>query len=276
MPFDWFTIAAQIINFSVLLWLLRRFLYHPILDGLDARELRLKNILEEANTKNADAEQRQKNCQLKEAQLQQQRASILEKAETDAKEQRIKLFDDAQETADEMLRKRLEALQNVLINLKHEVLSKNIDEVYATAAKILDDLAGVKLEQAIVDKFLMQLKTLKGKEYDAFLDAMEGNSKLVVRSAFPLTDALKNEIEHTLNSLLSKHKQATIELNFLRVPQLMAGLELSVGGWKLAWSIHYHLKALENRVNEIIQLAPLNKNSESASIGEKSASTIEQ
>jgi len=51
MPFDWFTIAAQIVNFTILLWLLKRFLYRPILDGLDARELRLKKILEQANAK---------------------------------------------------------------------------------------------------------------------------------------------------------------------------------------------------------------------------------
>jgi F-type H+-transporting ATPase subunit b len=160
MPFDWFTIAAQIINFSVLLWLLRRFLYQPILNSLDTREMRLKKIVEEANTKNADAEQRQIVCQHKEAELEQQRAAIMQKAETEAKQQRIKLVACAQQDADEILHKRLESMQSVLRNLEHEVLSQSIEEVYATTAKILDDLADVKLEQAIVDKFLSQLKEL--------------------------------------------------------------------------------------------------------------------
>jgi len=257
MPFDWFTIVAQIINFSVLLWLLRRFLYQPILNGLDAREMRLEKILEEANSKNADAEQRQNSCQHKEAKLEQQRTSILEKAKTEAKEQRIKLVACAQKDADEILRKRLDALQSVLRNLQQEILSQNIEEVYATAAKILDDLAGIELEQAIVDKFLRQFNALQSEEYETLLEAIKGTNIVVVRSAFVLSDKYKSNIERTLNDLLSKQNPSSITLNFICVPTLMAGLELNVGGWKLAWSIHDHLKKLQDRVNEVIQLSVL-------------------
>nr|WP_297349846.1 F0F1 ATP synthase subunit delta [uncultured Glaciecola sp.] len=274
MPFDWFTIAAQIINFSVLLWLLRYFLYRPILNKLDAREMRLKKTLDEANTKNADAEQRQHICQHKEAELEQQRAAIMEKAETEAKQQRIKLVACAQQDADEILRKRMESTQSVLRNLEHTVLSQNIEEVYATAAKILDDLAGVKLEQAIVDKFLNQLKGLSGKHYERLSEAMQKADQLVVRSAFPLNDEYKTDIERTLTELLSKQNQPCLTLDFVCVPKLMAGLELSVGGWKLAWSIHDHLKKLQDRVNDVIQLPPLKQNTKPESAGDQSKATF--
>ena len=36
MSIDWITVAAQIVNFLVLVWLLKRFLYRPILNGIDA------------------------------------------------------------------------------------------------------------------------------------------------------------------------------------------------------------------------------------------------
>ena len=38
MLIDWFTIAAQALNFLILVWLMRRFLYKPILNAIDARE----------------------------------------------------------------------------------------------------------------------------------------------------------------------------------------------------------------------------------------------
>jgi F-type H+-transporting ATPase subunit b len=276
MPFDWFTIAAQIINFSILLCLLRRFLYRPILDGLDAREMRLTEILEEAKAKNADAKQRQNICQHKEAELEQQRAAILEKAQTEAKKKRIELCNSAQQAADEMLGKRLESLQNVLLNLKQEVLRQNIDEVYATARKILDDLAGIELEQAIVDKFLNQLKALQGKQYKALQYAIKGANNIVVRSAFPLTNEFKTKIERTLVNVLSKEKPVNLTLNFVLVPRLMAGLELSAGGWKLTWSIHSHMKKLQDRLNELVGLAPLQHNSNSKPIDEQCKATIAQ
>ena len=38
MPINWFTVVAQVINFLILVWLLKRFLYKPILHAIDERE----------------------------------------------------------------------------------------------------------------------------------------------------------------------------------------------------------------------------------------------
>ena len=35
MLIDWFTVAAQVVNFLVLMWLLKRFLYKPIVYAID-------------------------------------------------------------------------------------------------------------------------------------------------------------------------------------------------------------------------------------------------
>ena len=48
MSIDWITVVAQIANFLVLVWLLKRFLYRPILDGIDAREAEITRRMAEA------------------------------------------------------------------------------------------------------------------------------------------------------------------------------------------------------------------------------------
>ena len=48
MSIDWITVIAQIANFLVLVWLLKRFLYRPILDGIDAREAEIARSMAEA------------------------------------------------------------------------------------------------------------------------------------------------------------------------------------------------------------------------------------
>jgi len=45
--FDWFTVLAQIANFLILMWLLKRFSYKPVLDTIDAREKRIADLLKE-------------------------------------------------------------------------------------------------------------------------------------------------------------------------------------------------------------------------------------
>lgn len=47
MLFDWFTVLAQIANFLILMWLLKRFSYKPVLDTIDAREKRIADLLKE-------------------------------------------------------------------------------------------------------------------------------------------------------------------------------------------------------------------------------------
>lgn len=254
MPFDWFTIAAQIINFAILLWLLRHFLYRPILDGLDAREQRLNKILEDANNKNSEAQQRQEHFESKLYELEQQRASVLEKAQDEAFEKRKELIDSAHQAADDMLRKRLVSLQSELKNLQHDVINKNVKEVYAIARKLLNDLAGKELQQAMVDKFIVQLGSLQDQQRTSMLSALQSSNGLVtVRTAFDLADEQKDLLTHSLEMLVGNEPKQVIKLDFSHVTGLVAGLELSIGGWKLAWSIHAYLETLQERVKESLE-----------------------
>ena len=56
MLIDWFTVGAQALNFIILVWLLKRFLYKPILNAVDAREKRIAAELADANAKKAEAQ----------------------------------------------------------------------------------------------------------------------------------------------------------------------------------------------------------------------------
>ena len=56
MLFDWFTFGAQTLNFLVLVWLMKRFLYKPILNAIDAREKRIALALADAALKQTAAQ----------------------------------------------------------------------------------------------------------------------------------------------------------------------------------------------------------------------------
>ena len=60
MSIDWFTFAAQIVNFLILVGLLRYFLYGPIVRTMQDRERRVTQKLSDAETARAAAEQQRK------------------------------------------------------------------------------------------------------------------------------------------------------------------------------------------------------------------------
>jgi len=48
MEINWFTVIAQIVNFLILVWLLKRFLYKPVLKAIAEREQKIASRLDAA------------------------------------------------------------------------------------------------------------------------------------------------------------------------------------------------------------------------------------
>jgi F-type H+-transporting ATPase subunit b len=74
MLIDWFTVGAQALNFLILVWLMKRFLYKPVLAAIDAREKRIAAELADAETKKTDAKKERDEFQKKNDEFDQQRA----------------------------------------------------------------------------------------------------------------------------------------------------------------------------------------------------------
>ena len=100
MLIDWFTVGAQALNFLILVWLMKRFLYQPILHAIDAREKRIAAKLGDAAKKEAEAKKERDTFLHKNDEFDQQRAALLTKATEEAKTERQRLFDEARKAAE--------------------------------------------------------------------------------------------------------------------------------------------------------------------------------
>ncbi|HQU90423.1 MAG TPA: F0F1 ATP synthase subunit B, partial [Denitromonas sp.] len=72
MLIDWFTVVAQLLNFLILVWLLKRFLYQPVLDAIDAREQRIAKELAQADATRDAAQAEQTHFREQQAALEAQ------------------------------------------------------------------------------------------------------------------------------------------------------------------------------------------------------------
>ena len=111
MLINWFTVVAQAINFLILVWLLKRFLYKPILHAIDEREKGIATQLAQAEAKEAEAQKERDDFQHKNEAFDQERAALLKKATDEAKAERQRLLDEARKDADALRAKRQDALR---------------------------------------------------------------------------------------------------------------------------------------------------------------------
>ena len=250
MLIDWFTVGAQALNFIILVWLLKRFLYQPILNAVDAREKRIAAELADADAKKAEAKQERDEFQHKNEEFDQQRAALLSRATDDAHAERQRLLDDARKAADALSAKRLEALRSEAKNLNQAIRRRTEQEVFAIARKALTDLAATSLEERMCEVFIRRLRTMDRKAKEDLGECLKTASEpAVVRSAFDLPAAQRAAIQKALNETFS----ADVRVRFEAAPNLVSGIELTTNGQKVAWSIADYLALLEKSIGEFLE-----------------------
>jgi F-type H+-transporting ATPase subunit b len=250
MLIDWFTVGAQALNFLILVWLMKHFLYKPILNAIDAREKLIATELADAAAKKAEAQKEHEEFQHKNEELDQQRAALLSKATDEAKAEREKLLEEARKAADALSAKRQEALKNDAHNLSQAISRRTQQEVFAITRKALTDLATTSLEERVGEVFTRRLREMDGKAKETLGTALKtAPEPAVVRSAFDLPKDQRAAIQNAVNETFS----VDIHLRFETKPDLVSGIELSANGQKVAWSIADYLASLEKGVGELLK-----------------------
>ena len=250
MPIDWFTVIAQAINFLILVWLLKRFLYKPILHAIDEREKGIAAQLAQAEAKKAEAQEERDDFQHKNEAFDQERAALLKKATDEANGERQRLLDVARKDADALRAKRQDALRKEQRNLGQDIIRWTQKEVFAITRKTLADLATTSLEQRMGDVFVQRLRALTGAAKEQLAAALKTSTQPArVRSAFDLPPEQHAAIQKALNETFS----ADIHIQFETVPELVSGIELSTNGHKVAWSISDYLAMMEKNAAELLR-----------------------
>ncbi len=247
MRIDWFTVGAQVLNFLILVWVLKRFLYKPILHALDAREKRIATTLADADAKMSEAEQKRTEFQQKNEAFDQQRDERLNQVKDEANAERHRLLDAARQAAEDLRGKRQEALQREHQTLRDAIARRTSQEVFAIARKALGDLAGASLEARMIAVFTRRVRELDDATKSTLGQALAA-APAVVRSAFDLPGEQREAIQRAVNETFS----ADIKLSFETAPDVVSGIELTAAGQKVAWSIADYLKTLEKGVSDVL------------------------
>ena len=249
MLIDWFTVGAQVVNFLVLVWLLKRYLYKPILDAIDAREARIAKELASADAKKAEAQKVQAEFKHKNEVFNQQRAELLSKATDEALTERKRLIEEARKAADALSVKRNESMRNEARTLNKAIAARATQEVFAIVRKALKDLATATLEERMTAVFSDRIKKLGGKEKSVFAAAIKAASQpALIRSAFVLPQEQRAAIQTALNETFASE----VRIRFETAPELISGIEFTASGQKVAWSIEDYLESLEAAVSALL------------------------
>jgi F-type H+-transporting ATPase subunit b len=248
MLIDWFTVGAQVLNFLILLWLMKRFLYGPILDAIDAREQHIAAELKDAGARKSEASKEREEFERKNASFEQQRAELLSKATAEVQSQRQSMLKQAQETADNWTAKRQCALRTQADELNRAIEDSARNEVLAITRKALQDLATTNLESSMAGLLMRRLRSLDAQARSDLVAALgSASTSPIVRSAFTLPSEQRAALQKLMQELFSSDTPLHFEVR----PELVCGIEISANGQLVAWNIDSYLRSLKTEIGRI-------------------------
>jgi F-type H+-transporting ATPase subunit b len=254
MQINWFTVIAQILNFLVLVWLMKRYLYKPILNAIDDREKKIAGQLADAKTKKDEAKAGQDEFNKKNEVFDQQKKDMMDKATAEAGAQSQKLLEEAKNNAKTLQDKLEKAAKDQQADLNHQMEQKTEQDVFAITKKVLADLGDVNFEEQSVNVFIKRISNIKEDEKDLFKKALHsGSGPIQVQSAFDLPEKQQTEIKSVVTKMLGTKPS----FEFKTSPALLGGIELTTNGYKLAWSIAAYVNSFEKSIAAANQQKPV-------------------
>jgi len=239
MLIDWFTVFAQLINFLVLVYLLKRFLYGRILKAMDEREKRISSRLEDADKKLMQAEEEQNKYEEKNIDLESRKEELISLAKKEAQEFKQEQLKDIK-TEVEQSRQRWEER----IKEEEEQFIKNIkyriaQQTFRITRNALKDIADSELENSIANTFV---KKLRGKDLKIISEDIDEYPHASVHSSFDIPDNTRENIRN----LIKQETGRDIDIQFRRSPELICGIELRLNGYKFDWNLEKYVSDIES------------------------------
>ncbi len=231
MTIDWTSLALQTINVLVLLWLLQRFLYRPVLAVLERRQMEIGERLAKSEAARLEAEAAKTAAAAEHASLAAQREQRLAQVQGEAEAARAarmqdvaaqsaRLLDEARQQID---RERAEAE----MQLREHVATLAAD----FAARVLQRVPAGVLTRAYLEDLATQTQALQAL----------GASELRVVSAAPLAEDETAAVQARLGPLLAHPVQWRFEVD----ESLIAGLAVHADDSVIAHTLAQDLTRLK-------------------------------
>lgn len=247
MHIDWFVFFAQIFNFLLLVYLLKRFLYGRIVKAMDEREAKIVQRYEDAEKEKIRAREEaeayeKKNCELKAISDQ-----LLNQARADADAYKAELIKSAREEVDQQQRRWVETLAREQASFLEDLRNRAGRQIYAIARKALTDLAEADLEKRILSTFVKKLEGITAEEAEEIRETM-GGDKIIIQSAFEVP----HEDREKIKKILAQYKINNTPIQYSKSDEIVSGIEMRTSGHKISWSLNDYLTSLEENFSNAI------------------------
>lgn len=240
MTFDWSTFLLEIVNFLILVWVLKRFLYKPVLNAIARRQADIEKKMAEAQATHAESQMLRQKYEGRLEEWGQERKQAHAALREELKAERDRLMASLQSDLAQERSKAQILEKRRLDELARQCEKTAVQQADLFISRVFTQLAGPEVEAKLVELCLDHLSRLSEAERRALQSAWEGMQEPIqILSAYPLAPQQKERLLKILQDLLGKGPAPA----FAQEKSVIAGLRISAGPWVFEANLQDELKA---------------------------------
>jgi F-type H+-transporting ATPase subunit b len=246
MHFDWSTLALQTVNFAILVWLLHRFLYKPVLRVIDARRAEVEKQYADAKTAEAEAKEHLAAAEAERAKIAGEREAVLKAAVAQAEEATKTRAAQAQRDAAALLAESRKMLASEREKVLAEAKSAALDLGLNVARQLLAEAPPAVRTEAWLERVDRHLSALPTPELEGLKRQLANGAGLRVVTASPVPEGTAD----VWRARLGRSFGDGVKVSFETDPTLIAGAELHFPSAALCFSWKGALTALRTAIDK--------------------------
>jgi len=224
---DWSTILLEIVNFLVLVWILKRFLYKPVLDIIAKRRTSIESTVAKSESMKQEAEALKEQYESRLADWEQERAKARETLRDEMEAERVRLHKELDLEIQNAREKARVADERRLLEAQRLAEQHAVTQGARFAARLVGSLSGPELDARLVQKMLEELQQFPGDRIATL--RQQAVSRAEVMSARVLDESTRQAIGFALGRLFGH----AVDCQYHEDSTLLAGVRITIGPWIL-------------------------------------------
>jgi F-type H+-transporting ATPase subunit b len=247
LELNWSTFILEMINFLILIWILKRFFYKPVLDVIARRRASIDETLANAQSLHDEAKELQKQYENRLADWDQERREARKTLDDKIQVERQRQMSALQNTLEEEREKALFVTQRQQEASRLQTEKTALMQGAKFATKLLSAASGPEMERRLIDLFLDDFSSLSAEHLSQLKDAASNShDHILITSAHPLDSDIRQSLEHALSEPLAVKEP----IHYKQDKALLAGIRINVGAWVLRANLLDELKGFTDLTHE--------------------------
>ncbi|MCP9448200.1 MAG: F0F1 ATP synthase subunit delta [Nitrospira sp.] len=248
MELDWSTFGLQVLNFLVLVWLLKRLLYKPVFTVIADRQATMERLRAEAERLRTEGEALKQRYEGRLTEWEQEKQQARARLHEELNKERARLMEEVHRSVAREREKAKTLEERRRQELRRQAEEEGLALGARFAARLLERVAQPSLTGQLAALAVEELRALPEEQRRAIRTVCRNADAAVsVSSAHQLDESQRQAVSAALGDLLGR----TVTCRWTEDASLLAGIQVNVGPWVFAANLREELKGFAEAANGI-------------------------